>query len=78
MLAKLIAHGPDRETAIARLDRGLAGLELLGVAHNAAFTRELLSRPDVREGRLDTGLLERALEEEALDLEPPAGLCAIV
>jgi acetyl-CoA/propionyl-CoA carboxylase biotin carboxyl carrier protein len=74
MLAKLIAHGPDRPAAIALLDRALADLELLGVAHNAAFSRELLARPDVLEGRLDTGLLERALEEEALDLEPPPDL----
>ncbi len=74
MLAKLIAHGPDRATAIARLDRALADLELLGVAHNAAFSRELLARPDVLDGRLDTGLLERALAEEALDLEPPEDL----
>jgi acetyl-CoA/propionyl-CoA carboxylase, biotin carboxylase, biotin carboxyl carrier protein len=76
MLAKLIAHGPDRAIAIARLDRALADLELLGVAHNAAFSRELLARPDVLEGSLDTGLLERALEEEALDLEPSGDLTA--
>ncbi len=43
MLGKVIAHGPDRETAIGRLDRALAGLVLLGVAHNAAFSRELIA-----------------------------------
>ncbi len=72
MLAKVIASGPDRPTALARLDRALAGLEILGVTTNAAFTRSLLAREDVRAGRMDTGLLERVLDE--LRTEPPADL----
>jgi acetyl-CoA/propionyl-CoA carboxylase biotin carboxyl carrier protein len=72
MLAKLVAHGPDRATALRRLDRALAELELLGVATNAAFTRALLARDDVRAGELDTGLLERVLAE--LDATPPEDL----
>ena len=62
MLAKVIAHGPDRATAFGRLDRALAELELLGVTTNAAFTRALLQREDVRAGAMDTGLLERVLD----------------
>jgi acetyl-CoA/propionyl-CoA carboxylase, biotin carboxylase, biotin carboxyl carrier protein len=72
MLGKVIAHGPDRPTALRRLDRALAELELLGVATNAAFTRALLAREDVRAGALDTGLLERVLAE--LDATPPDDL----
>jgi acetyl-CoA/propionyl-CoA carboxylase biotin carboxyl carrier protein len=74
MLAKLIAHGPDRDTAIGRLERALGELELLGVASNAAFNRALLGRDEVTRGELDTGLLERVLAE--LDLEPPEDLVA--
>jgi acetyl-CoA/propionyl-CoA carboxylase biotin carboxyl carrier protein len=74
MLAKVIAHGRDRAQAIDRLDRALAEFELLGVSTNAAFSRALLNRDDVRRGEQDTGLLERALKEEQLDLEPPADL----
>jgi acetyl-CoA/propionyl-CoA carboxylase, biotin carboxylase, biotin carboxyl carrier protein len=74
MLAKLIAHGPDRPTALRRLDRALAGLELLGVAHTAAFSRRLLALPEVRAGDLDTGLLERELATGELD--PPFDLLA--
>ena len=80
MLAKVIAHGADRATAIGRLDRALAELELLGVATNAAFTRALLQRDDVREGDMDTGLLERVLDDLAVappeDLLPAAALAA--
>ena len=62
MLAKVIAWGPDRSTALARLDRALADTVVLGVATNTAFLRALLAHPDVRAGRLDTGLVERELE----------------
>ncbi len=72
LLAKVIGHGPDRATAMRRLDRGLARFDLLGVATNAAFTRTLLAREDVRAGQLDTGLLERSLAE--LVPEPPEDL----
>jgi acetyl-CoA/propionyl-CoA carboxylase biotin carboxyl carrier protein len=72
LLAKVIAHGPDRATAIARLDRALATFDLAGVTTNAAFTRALLARDDVRAGEQDTGLLERVLAD--LDAAPPADL----
>jgi acetyl-CoA/propionyl-CoA carboxylase biotin carboxyl carrier protein len=72
MLAKVIAHGPDRATALLRLDRALATLDLVGVTTNAAFTRALLARDDVRAGEQDTGLLERVLAD--LDAAPPEDL----
>ncbi|HEY4096110.1 MAG TPA: biotin carboxylase N-terminal domain-containing protein [Baekduia sp.] len=72
MLAKVIAHGPDRATALDRLDRALATFALAGVTTNAAFSRALLARDDVRAGEQDTGLLERALAD--LDATPPADL----
>jgi acetyl-CoA/propionyl-CoA carboxylase biotin carboxyl carrier protein len=72
MLGKVIAFGEDRAVALGRLDRGLRELELLGVATNAAFTRALLARDDVRAGAQDTGLLERVLAD--LDATPPDDL----
>ena len=63
MLAKVITHAPTREAALAALDRALAGTHLLGVVTNTAFLRALLSLPEVVEGRLDTGLIERHLPE---------------
>ncbi|NUU18510.1 ATP-grasp domain-containing protein [Cellulomonas humilata] len=59
MLAKVIAWGPDRATALARLDRALAGTTVLGVRTNLAFLRQVLADPDVGAGRLETGLLGR-------------------
>ena len=66
MLAKVIAWGPDRATALRRLDGALAGTTVLGVTTNIAFLRELLQAPDVQAGRLDTGLAERVAQ-----LAPP-------
>jgi acetyl-CoA/propionyl-CoA carboxylase, biotin carboxylase, biotin carboxyl carrier protein len=62
MLAKVIAWGPDRESALRRLRGGLARTAVLGVGTNVAFLRALLADEDVRAGALDTGLVERKLE----------------
>ncbi|MGI5222912.1 biotin carboxylase N-terminal domain-containing protein [Nocardia sp. CA-290969] len=59
MLAKVIAHGPDRAAALAALDRALAETAVLGVRTNIDFLRFLLADPDVAAGRLDTALLDR-------------------
>ncbi|MGW1980311.1 ATP-binding protein [Streptomyces sp. NPDC001889] len=59
MLAKVVAHGPDRPTALRRLRAALAETVTLGVPTNAGFLRRLLAHPDVVAGRLDTGLVER-------------------
>lgn len=59
MLAKVIAHGDDRQAALRALDHALADTAVLGVTTNIEFLRFLLSDPDVAAGRLDTGLLDR-------------------
>ena len=61
MLAKVAAWGPDRGTALRRLDAALAATVVLGVGTNVAFLRDLLGDPDVVAGRLDTGLVERRI-----------------
>ncbi|GGZ57316.1 acetyl/propionyl-CoA carboxylase subuit alpha [Streptomyces inusitatus] len=66
MLAKVIAHGPDRPTALRLLRAALAETVTLGVPTNAGFLRRLLAHPEVVAGRLDTGLVER----EAAGLTP--------
>ncbi|PRY43966.1 acetyl/propionyl/methylcrotonyl-CoA carboxylase subunit alpha [Umezawaea tangerina] len=63
MLAKVIAHGRTREEALRKLHAALGRTVLLGVTTNIPFLRALLSDVDVRAGRLDTGLVERKLDE---------------
>jgi len=59
LLAKVIAHGPDRDTALRRLDAALAATSILGVGTNVSFLRALLADPGVQAGTLDTALVER-------------------
>ncbi|MCT1396894.1 ATP-grasp domain-containing protein [Microbacterium sp. p3-SID338] len=61
MIAKVIAWAEDRETALRRLDAALARTVVLGVETNIAFLRQLLQDRRVREGDLDTGLIETLL-----------------
>ncbi|HEY0812320.1 MAG TPA: biotin carboxylase N-terminal domain-containing protein [Pseudonocardia sp.] len=61
MLAKVIVWAPDREQAVRALDAALRDTVLLGVDTNIGFLRALLADPDVRAGRLDTGLIGRRL-----------------
>ncbi|MDQ3707782.1 MAG: ATP-grasp domain-containing protein [Actinomycetota bacterium] len=75
LLAKLVAHGQDRQAALAALDAGLADYLVLGVTTNVAFLRRLLAHSDVRSGRLDTGLIERDIDA-LLPGEPPEAVLA--
>ncbi|RLK49557.1 biotin carboxylase N-terminal domain-containing protein [Microbacterium telephonicum] len=59
MIAKVIAHAPEREAALAALDRALADTVVLGVETNIPFLRTLVQDDDVVRGDLDTGLIER-------------------
>lgn len=71
MLAKVVAWGPDRPTALARLDAALASTTVLGLTTNVPFLRRLVAHPEVRAGRLDTGLIERHLDELAAPARVP-------
>ncbi|HEX8760501.1 MAG TPA: biotin carboxylase N-terminal domain-containing protein [Pseudonocardiaceae bacterium] len=83
LLAKVIGYGPDRDTALRRLDTALAGISILGLGVNTGFLRALLVDSDVRAGQLDTGLVERRVDGwvgEALpdDVAAAAGLLALL
>jgi acetyl-CoA carboxylase biotin carboxylase subunit len=61
MVAKLIAHGPDRATAIARMAAALAATEVGGVTTNLGLHRKILAWPEFVAGRYDTTTLESRL-----------------
>ena len=68
MIAKVIAHGDDRATALRRLDDALGRTVVLGVDTNIAFLRRLCRDARVVAGDLDTGLIETLLP---LEIDPP-------
>ena len=73
MVAKLIAHASDRQTAIARMDRALGEYEIAGVPTTIPLFRWLLAHDDVVAARFDTTFLDRVLAERNGDpfLEAP-------
>lgn len=77
MLAKVIAHAPDRAAALAGLDRALSRTAVLGLGTNIDFLRFVLSDNDVASGQLDTELLER-LHYIAPDIDDEAFIAAAV
>jgi acetyl/propionyl-CoA carboxylase alpha subunit len=63
MIAKLIAHGVDREDAAARLAEACRLVEVYPVKTNAAFLARCAAHPDFVGGAVDTGFIEARLEE---------------
>jgi acetyl-CoA carboxylase, biotin carboxylase subunit len=61
MVAKLIAHGENRASAIARMKNALAELVVEGIKTNTALHQEILSHSAFRDGGLDIHYLERRL-----------------
>ena len=63
MIAKLIVHDIDRERALARMRDALAHCEVAGPKSNIGFLERLVRHPAVTGGTIDTGYLDRHLEE---------------
>ncbi len=70
MIAKLIAHAPTREQAIADLGEACAEVQVWPVKTNAAFLVRCLETPDFIAGAVDTGLIGRDLEALTQAAEP--------
>ncbi len=67
LLEKLIGYGTDRPQAISRLVRAMNEYFLGGIKTNFSLFRRILSDPDFRAGKVDTGYLDRLMESS-----PPA------
>jgi 3-methylcrotonyl-CoA carboxylase alpha subunit len=63
MIAKLIVYDADRTQALQRLREALAECDIVGPKSNIAFLERLVRHPVVVEGRIDTGYLDRHLDE---------------
>jgi len=72
MIAKLIVWDADRPRALARLREALADCEIAGPKSNVAFLEALIRHPVVVEGRIDTGYLDRHLDEVLPPPQPPS------
>jgi 3-methylcrotonyl-CoA carboxylase alpha subunit len=61
MIAKLIAHAPTREGALDRLAQALDATAIAGVRTNVLFLANLCRAAAFRQGKVDTGFIDRNL-----------------
>ncbi|KRE95020.1 3-methylcrotonyl-CoA carboxylase [Frateuria sp. Soil773] len=72
MIAKLIVYDATRAQALQRLREALAACEIAGPKSNVGFLERLARHPAVVEGRIDTGYLDRHLDEFLAGAAAPA------
>ncbi len=70
LLAKLIAHGPSRELALARMMRFLKETEIFGLKTNLPFLRAILQNPKLQAGLLSTELISEMSSEMSSEMPP--------
>jgi 3-methylcrotonyl-CoA carboxylase alpha subunit len=77
MIAKVIVHGRDRETALRKLSVALEATLVAGTVTNVAFLTALARHPGFAAGDIDTGLIERELATLTAEVAPPAEAIAL-
>jgi acetyl-CoA carboxylase, biotin carboxylase subunit len=81
MLSKLIAFAPTRDLAMARLLRALDEYLIGGIRTNLGLFRRILTDPEFRAARIDTGYLDRLLaagpSQEAIAANGSAAIPAV-
>lgn len=83
LLAKLAVWAGSREDAITRMSRAVGEYHVGGIRTNLDFFEKILADPEFREGRLDTGFIDRFLTRKGpvsaeIELETLAALVAAV
>jgi acetyl-CoA carboxylase biotin carboxylase subunit len=61
LIAKVIAHGEDRDTAVTRMRNALGEMVIEGIKTNAPLHQEIFGHTAFRQGGLDIHYLERRL-----------------
>ncbi|GAB1392145.1 acetyl/propionyl/methylcrotonyl-CoA carboxylase subunit alpha [Rhodocyclaceae bacterium] len=81
MIAKLIVHGPTRDSAIARMRDALNGFVIRGVASNISFQAALMQHPRFLSGNFNTGLIAesypKGFDASMVPHDDPALLVAV-
>jgi propionyl-CoA carboxylase alpha chain len=81
MIAKLIVHGPTRDSAIARMRDALNGFVIRGVAANISFQAALMQHPRFVSGNFNTGLIAeeypKGFDASMVPHDDPAMLIAV-
>jgi acetyl-CoA carboxylase, biotin carboxylase subunit len=65
MIGKLIAYGPDRKSALARMRQALAEMVIEGIHSNIPLQRRIMDDEVFREGAHNIHYLEQMMEQWA-------------
>jgi 3-methylcrotonyl-CoA carboxylase alpha subunit len=72
MIAKLIVHGPDRPSALAKLERALRDYQVAGLANNIDFLVRIVQHPGFAKAQPTTAFFEQHMPELLASLKPQA------
>jgi acetyl-CoA carboxylase, biotin carboxylase subunit len=73
MIAKLITIGASRDSAIDRMRRALDEYYITGIRTTVGFHAAIMRSKEFREGKYDTGFVERLMKSEKFELVTSAG-----
>jgi acetyl-CoA carboxylase biotin carboxylase subunit len=73
LMAKIIAHGPQREEALERMWRAIASTRIEGVRTNLPLHSTVLAHREFQAGGVDTGFLTRVLAGAPIFVEAQFG-----
>ena len=73
MIAKLIAIGATRASAIERMRRALGEYLITGIKTTIPFHNAIMRNADFRNGHYDTGFVDRMMNSEAFELRTSNG-----
>jgi acetyl-CoA carboxylase biotin carboxylase subunit len=68
MIAKLITIGASRDSAIDRMRRALDEYYITGIRTTVGFHAAIMRSKEFREGKYDTGFVERLMKSEKFEL----------
>src|SRR2546427_1243824 len=71
LIAKIITIGATRNSAIDRMRRALDEYYVTGIKTTVPFHAAIMRSGAFREGKYDTGFVERMMSSEAFELKPP-------
>jgi acetyl-CoA carboxylase biotin carboxylase subunit len=69
LLAKIIAHAPDRAATLVQMTQAIAETHISGVATNLSFHAAVLTDSEFQAGGVDTGYLARLLQRVPMNTE---------
>ncbi len=70
MVAKLVTHGPDRESATKHMSQALDAFHIEGIGHNIPFLAAVMAHPRWISGDISTAFIEQEFPDGFDGLEP--------